>query len=193
MGRPKQFERKVAVERAMRVFAAKGFAGSSMNDLLGAIGIGRQSLYDEFGSKKDLYLEALARFHRERLAVHIARLKLVTTPLVAIETFLLGMVEDSQATPENGFLAVGAIIDFCNADTQVAKARAEGEVVLRQHLVARLKEAKDRGDIWRRVDCEFAACFIEIVTHGLQIAARSGASQADLKGMVQLAVHGVMR
>lgn len=59
MVRPREFDRGEALQRAMRVFWAKGFAATSTDDLVQAMGIGRQSLYNAFGDKKRLYLEAL--------------------------------------------------------------------------------------------------------------------------------------
>ena len=49
MVRPKEFDRDAAVERAMSVFWSKGYASTSTDDLLQAMQIGRQSMYDTFG------------------------------------------------------------------------------------------------------------------------------------------------
>ena len=45
----------------MGVFRARGHDGASMTELTRAMQIGKQSLYDTFGDKWRLYLEALAR------------------------------------------------------------------------------------------------------------------------------------
>ncbi|MEA2965178.1 MAG: TetR/AcrR family transcriptional regulator, transcriptional repressor for nem operon, partial [Alphaproteobacteria bacterium] len=60
MARPREFDRDEALERAMSVFWSKGFAATSTSDLVEAMQIGRQSMYDSFGDKRALYLEALA-------------------------------------------------------------------------------------------------------------------------------------
>jgi len=54
MVRPKEFDRDAAVERAMSVFWSKGYAATSTDDLLQAMRIGRQSMYDTFGDKRRL-------------------------------------------------------------------------------------------------------------------------------------------
>jgi TetR/AcrR family transcriptional repressor of nem operon len=59
MARPREFDREEALERATGVFWAKGYASTSTDDLLTAMGIGRQSLYNAFQDKRALYLEAL--------------------------------------------------------------------------------------------------------------------------------------
>lgn len=62
MGRPREFELDEALERAMRVFWAKGYDGASLDDLLAAMEIGRGSLYKAFGDKRSLYLATLQHY-----------------------------------------------------------------------------------------------------------------------------------
>ena len=66
MVRPKE-DRDAAVATAMSVFWAKGYAATSTDDLLRAMTIGRQSMYDTFGDKRRLYVEALERYSRRGL------------------------------------------------------------------------------------------------------------------------------
>ena len=58
LGRPKEFDRREALEKAMEAFWAKGYEGTSVSDLLEAMGIHRGSMYDTFGDKRSLFLEA---------------------------------------------------------------------------------------------------------------------------------------
>jgi AcrR family transcriptional regulator len=61
-GGPRTFDRDQAVETAMRLFWRHGYEGVSLNDLTSAIGIAPPSLYAAFGSKAQLYREALDRY-----------------------------------------------------------------------------------------------------------------------------------
>ncbi|MFI0979702.1 TetR/AcrR family transcriptional regulator [Streptomyces sp. NPDC021093] len=62
MARPKQFDPEAAVVHAMEVFWRKGYAATTPQDLVDALGIGKGSLYNAFGSKHDLFLLALRRY-----------------------------------------------------------------------------------------------------------------------------------
>lgn len=64
MARPREFDIDDALERAMHVFWAKGYQGSSLNDLLDAMGIARGSLYKAFKDKHSIYLQALDYYDR---------------------------------------------------------------------------------------------------------------------------------
>src|SRR5260370_24970957 len=85
MARPKEFDRDVAVARAMSVFWSKGYAATSTDDLLQAMKIGRQSLYDTFGDKRRLFVEALERYQRESIARPLQRLRSTASPPARIE------------------------------------------------------------------------------------------------------------
>ena len=59
-GRPRAFYRQKALAAAMDVFWERGYEGTTLADLTGAMGINRPSLYGTFGNKEALFAEALA-------------------------------------------------------------------------------------------------------------------------------------
>src|SRR6266446_4310299 len=125
MARPKEFDRGIAVERAMSVFWSKGYAATSTDDLLQAMKIGRQSMYDTFGDKRRLYVEALERYQLESVAGHIKRLRSIASPLAGIEALLIGVISSNRATREKGCMGVGAICEFGSADAELAELRVK--------------------------------------------------------------------
>jgi TetR/AcrR family transcriptional repressor of nem operon len=62
MARHKEFDRDEALHKAMEVFWSRGYEAASIEDLVKQMGINRQSLYDTFGDKHTLYLQALDRY-----------------------------------------------------------------------------------------------------------------------------------
>src|SRR6476660_9330183 len=67
-GRPRAFDPETALERAMRVFWAKGYEGASLSDLTRAMRINRPSLYAAFGNKEELFRKVLDRYVNGPLA-----------------------------------------------------------------------------------------------------------------------------
>ncbi|MEH3075969.1 MAG: TetR family transcriptional regulator [Quadrisphaera sp.] len=61
MARPRSFDEAVVVDAATRCFTDLGYAATSVDDLVSATGLHRGSLYGAFGSKRGLFLAALAR------------------------------------------------------------------------------------------------------------------------------------
>ena len=62
MARTREFCPSEALDKAMRVFWAKGYFGTSIEDLVAATGVSRYGLYGEFGGKNGLFLAALAHY-----------------------------------------------------------------------------------------------------------------------------------
>jgi AcrR family transcriptional regulator len=188
MARPKEFDRDVAVERAMSVFWSKGYAATSTDELLQAMKIGRQSMYDTFGDKRRLYVEALERYQLERVAGHIKRLRSIASPLAGIEALLIGVIPSDRATREKGCMGIGAICEFGNADTELAELRVKSAGMLHKALVERLQDAQGAGEIGATVDVERAARFVETTMLGLQVAAKAGESARSLRDMAAFAI-----
>jgi len=75
MARPKAFDTDEALDAAVAVFRDHGYEGSSASMLVGAMGIGRQSLYDSFGDKWQLYCAALRRYTTTEVQAHLQTLR----------------------------------------------------------------------------------------------------------------------
>src|SRR5258707_14282713 len=127
MARPKEFDRDAAVERAMSVFWLKGYAATSTDDLLRAMKIGRQSMYDTFGDKRRLYIEALERYQKESVAGHINRLRSTASPLAGIEALVVGMIPSDRTARETGCMGVGPTSEFGNGDTELTRLRTKSD------------------------------------------------------------------
>ncbi|OKH17284.1 TetR/AcrR family transcriptional regulator [[Limnothrix rosea] IAM M-220] len=61
-GRKLTFKREVVLDKAMALFWEKGYPATGLTELLECMGIKRQSLYNTFGNKHGLFLEAIAHY-----------------------------------------------------------------------------------------------------------------------------------
>lgn len=188
MARPREFDREIALERATEVFWSKGYASTSTEDLLAAMKIGRQSLYNAFGDKRALYLEALERYQRGTNAGHLHRLKAPASALAGIEALLLGLIAPGEGQRAMGCMGVNAVGEFGAADSALVELRAKMAPVLFAGLVERLREGQVGGEIDPTMNTEEAARFIQMTMTGLQLAARGGASADALRSLAQFAV-----
>src|SRR5579862_8624212 len=100
MARPKQLDREKALDAAKRVFWKRGYAATSADDLIKEMGIARQSLYDVFGSKRELYLEALRSYNTGNVGALIQILREEKSPREALRLILLAPAFVSQEERE---------------------------------------------------------------------------------------------
>jgi len=68
MARPKQFDPDQAVETAMDLFWTRGYHGATPAGIVAALGLGKGSVYNAFGSKGGLFEAALRRYGEMRIA-----------------------------------------------------------------------------------------------------------------------------
>ena len=191
MARPREFDRESALQKAMELFWARGYAATSTEDLLDAMGIGRQSLYNAFGDKRRIYLEAIATYAARTTSAHLKRLNDPRSPVRGIRDLLSGLVVDDDAQRAMGCLGVSSVGEFGITDPELAALRATGAPLIFARLVERLREGQEKGEIDPAVDLQNAAAFIQMTMNGLQVAARGGASAADLRRMANFAVDRI--
>ena len=181
MVRPREFDRDEVLERALRVFWEKGYAATSTDDLLSAMQIGRQSLYNAFGDKRKLYVEALERYQSESVSGHIARLTTPASALAGIEALLLGVIAVNPAERVLGCMGVNAICEFGAADPELVGLREKAGATLHRQVVARIREGQDAGEIAPALDAREAANFVLTTMYGIQLGARAGAKPQALR------------
>src|ERR1700722_16984595 len=147
MARPREFDTDLALARAMSLFWAKGYAGASMDDLLGAMQIGRQSLYAAFGDKRRLYVQALEQYQRESVDGHLARLRSGASPMAGVEALMIGLISTDDAERRLGCMGVGSVAEFGTTDAKLVELRARSGAVLFEALKQRLDAAQAAGEI----------------------------------------------
>ncbi|MEV4107461.1 TetR/AcrR family transcriptional regulator [Nonomuraea sp. NPDC049695] len=122
MGRPKQFDPDVAVEQAMDVFWRKGYGGTTPQDLVDALGIGKGSLYNTFGSKHALFEAALSRYRDGQAAALIELLGESGPAKDRLRRALRLVAEMDLADPDRrGCLAVNTAAELGQADESAAQ------------------------------------------------------------------------
>jgi AcrR family transcriptional regulator len=188
MVRPREFDRDQALDRAMRVFWAKGYASTSTEDLLAAMKIGRQSLYNAFGDKRKLYLEALERYQRASNAGHLERLNGSASPLEGVETLLVGLIAEDDSERALGCMGVGAVGEFGAADPELVMLRSKVGSALFKRLNERIREGQTRGEIDPSISAREAAAFVQMTMQGIQLGARAGGDARSLRALARFAI-----
>jgi AcrR family transcriptional regulator len=183
MARPKSFDLDTALQRAITLFREKGYAGASTEDLLGAMGIGRQSMYDTFGDKRGLFLAALERYIADSVGEFIRDLEAGRTPLTGLDAALKAFARRAGTSGE-GCMGVTATFEFGRSDPEVAalsdaSARAQLMSIERQ-----LRSAITAGEVSPNLDIKSAAAFVATCLSGIRVAARGG---ADVKALQKTA------
>ena len=130
LGRPRAFDTEKALDRALKVFWAKGYEGASLSDLTEAMGINRPSLYAAFGNKEELFRKVVDRYVEGPTNYITEALKAPTAREVA-ERILRGVIEQLSRSPDAGRMSVGAKRPCLRGRSAVGAGGAGGAACLR--------------------------------------------------------------
>ncbi|MNR77859.1 HTH-type transcriptional repressor ComR [compost metagenome] len=191
MARPKEFEREVALKAAVQVFADHGFGGTSTETLLRAMGISRQSMYDTFGDKRKLYLEALQFYVVDSISGQMRVLNTGATPFKGLLSFMDYAVAQAIIDPEPKCLGVAAVCEFGRSDHEISMITEMAQKALLSALERRISEAKAEGEIAASLDAKAIAVFLLANITGIKVAARAGAPAQTLRDIATLALRNL--
>ncbi|WFF78326.1 TetR/AcrR family transcriptional regulator [Delftia tsuruhatensis] len=188
-GRPREFDRDQALERAMLAFWRRGYEGTSMADLVQALGIASARIYAAFGSKQDLFREAVQRY--EAGDGGFADRAMAQEPHV--RDALARVLRDAVATYTDdahplGCMVVTAATNCAEENEAVAAWLAEHRRLRTQSLIDRLQRALDEGELRAGTDVQALGDFYATQLHGISVQARDGVPRQRLLAAVQTAL-----
>lgn len=188
-GRPREFDVEKALDRALAVFWRKGYEGASLPELTRAMGINRPSLYAAFGNKEALFRKVLDRY-AEGPAAYVTEALAEPTARAAAERLLGGAVDllTGPRGPRGCLLVHGALACGEAAESvrrELAARRAAGEAAIRR----RFERARAAGDLPPDACPADLARYVATVLRGMAVEAASGASRAELRRVVELAMR----
>jgi AcrR family transcriptional regulator len=184
-GRPRGFDRDAALHQAMDVFWARGYEGTSLGDLTAAMGIASPSLYAAFGSKEQLFHEAVELYGTLQGSMTARALSGQPTSRAAVEALLRDNAA-AYTSPGNprGCMVVLAATNVTPANQGVADFLAEQRRNGRAEVLARLERGVAEGDLPPETDVAALSAYVSTVLHGLSFEARDGLSCDALNAIV---------
>ena len=186
MARALEFDYDKAIDKATRVFWKKGYSGTSLRDLLKAMGIGEGSFYNTLKSKNQLYLECLKRYND---TVGRRRGEALFSPSSAKEgeglfRSLLDDLDDPR-TPRVCLLARSVSSDVL-AERDLQKFVRKDMAAFVGAFSNRLRSAKDTGELPSEFDAEGVAQIIATYLQGLFRTALLSYDRSQLERQVDL-------
>ncbi len=173
----------------MLAFWRRGYEGTSMADLVQALGIASARIYAAFGSKQDLFREAVQRY--EAGDGGFADRAMAQEPRV--RDALARVLRDAVATYTDdahplGCMVVTAATNCAEENEAVAAWLAEHRRQRTQSLIDRLQRALDEGELRAGTDVQALGDFYATQLHGISVQARDGVPRQRLLAAVQTAL-----
>ena len=176
MARVREFDPEEALENALALFWRKGYAETTMRDLVAYTGVAHAGLYSAFGSKHALFKAALLHHRNTTMTWLLRDLEAPEAGREAVEQFfetLLAIIKSGDF--ENGCFMLNTALAFGGEDEDImANVHAHLEQMV-QAFRGALARARERGEVRADLDAEATAEFLVSVFNGTAAFARARA------------------
>ena len=180
MARTKQFDPDAALQKALELFWERGYAATSMADLVDHLGIARASIYATFGGKHELYLKAHERYVQSRDPNIVERLSQPGPVLPAVRA-LVNAYAEASIEDRRGCLVVNSAVELAGRDPHTARRVAASWDTLETALTSALIRARAQGALPAGKDPRALARFLLVLLQGMRVLGRTGPDPARLR------------
>ena len=186
MVRTRTFDPAEALSATVDLFASKGFAETSMEDVVKKTGVSRYGLYGTFGNKRELFEQALEVYAEqmgkrsfERLAEPGARLEHIR------RVFTERIADMCGDCDSKGCLFIHTAMELAPQDEDIRAVLKKFMTRMSKAFAHGLKSAIEAGEINRDIDVRSTAEMLTSTMFGLVVLARSGFPKETLDRIVE--------
>lgn len=180
MARPREFDEGVVLRQAMELFWEQGYQATSLDDLVTHLGIGRASLYAAFGSKHELFLDALDLYIRDRADRIGAALSAPGPVLPAVKQVIAGFLSRASDPDLPGCMVVNTATELVTTDAAAAERVRQTWQRLEDALSEALTRAQQQQELAADADPQSLAAFLVVFIQGLLVVGRGDPGSARL-------------
>ena len=174
MARTKDFDESEVLAKAVKLFWLKGYNGTSMQELVDALGISRSSLYDTYVDKHTLYLKAL-EFYQKNAQQQISDI-VSNTPSAknAIKRLLEfvtdGLLSDKQ---HKGCFMLNAEVEVAAQDAEVMDIVCRNDRQIEAALHELIQKGQKNKEISNKKNAKMLTRFFVNTIKGIRVSAKS--------------------
>ncbi|MGL9623828.1 TetR/AcrR family transcriptional regulator [Bradyrhizobium sp. U531] len=189
--RPREFDHDEVLRIAFDQFWRKGVRGTSLSDIARDAGVQRGSLYNAFGSKEALFLQAYERYAGDYLAALQKALGTGTLRKRLTSFFDLTIGNFRSGTPPRGCPTTRGLMELGAAEGEGLDEDArEAFASLIARITALVQDTLSAGAARGEFDGNAAAAALHIitVTRGLAVLERAFGDEPQLR---KIAAHTI--
>ena len=188
VGRPRAFDREIALDAALKVFWANGYEAASLAILGDAMGLTPPQIYSAYKDKENLFRLALDKYFSHEIEFVDEALKSPGTAKESISRLLLGAAKfyTREGYPRGCMTVTGALVAPADSKDIVEMLRDSRKMV-EQRITERIKQ--DKSELPKGTDIPELARFLSGVLFGMSVHARDGKSEKELKSYAEMALR----
>lgn len=184
----KNFDTQETLEKAMQAFWVRGYAATSIQDLVDCTGVNRASLYATYGDKRAMFLAALRLYDKDVRRARLSALERLG-PRRAIEKLFRDFIERSQTDRIcRGCFLTNTALELAAHDAEVRHIVAESQADIEAFFRRVLTKGQAQGQFRPEIDATIAARGLLASVLGFLVLLRSRPDPEVLNSVGQDAV-----
>jgi len=184
----KQYDETDVLERAMEAFWSRGFAATSINDLVAATGINRGSLYAAYTDKRSLFISALGHYDKLYRQDFLDTLEREHPPREAILSAFRNVAAGSDnGRNRKGCLLVNTALEVSPHDPEIGRLVARGLRGAEDFFKSMLDAAQREGTVRKDISSTQTAQVLFSLFLGMRVITRSGPDKSLMNTIIQQA------
>ena len=185
-GRPSIFDHERVVEKAQSVFWRKGFAATSLDDLLKATEMGSGSFYNTFkGGKKELFSKAIQQRRQAFMDFQVI-LKNSASPITEIRKFFLSLAIADEQEHLKGCIISNTVVEMTFLDEELEHEAVGILKEVEKMFAGAIKKGQESGEIRNQDAPDLLARYLITVWNGLNVTRRMYPNKQALQKLIEM-------
>lgn len=190
VGRPREFDIEQALAKATEQFWAYGYEATSLQDLLRVTGLSKSSLYQTFGSKRELFLKCIDHYQQQKQNEFLTSLQTYPTALEFIQALLDGILLEAKTNaPRKGCLVSNTCNEVCIHDPEINKAILGAINKIDTVMHKAITNGKKDGSIKSKLNTNDLVSFLMANLNGLRTMIKAGAQEKNLSPVKEIILN----
>ena len=191
MPRAKEFDESEVLGRAIELFRARGFKDTSFSDLTAELGVSRQSLYDTYGDKEELFLTALKRYMDTGVDCVRRHLEDPAPVRKVLGSIFENLISQHCSNGSHGCLVANTMVELSPNPTAARAIALKQARTIEGLFASRLSAAQRAGDLGPDKDPTALARFFYHTILGVAVASRALDDREALRQTARLALQAL--
>lgn len=188
-GRPRGFDREMALNTALNIFWQQGYEPASVAELCEKMGINPPSLYSTFGNKAALFMEAVRHYENTYWVEPAKRFMAEKNIYAAVENFFNESAEILLSpTRPCGCMVVLAAVNISENEQEIISFIRGLRMATKKMFADRLRIAIKDGQIPADTDVPALAGALNTLLEGMSLQAKDEIFLSELKAIASHAI-----
>jgi TetR/AcrR family transcriptional repressor of nem operon len=192
IGRPKSFDQQVALQAATDLFWRRGYAATSLDDLLGVMSLSKSSFYAEFNSKEALYRACLKNYQK-MVVFHLDQVRSGASSLRSfLDAIFQEAIDDATSGDPKGCLIVNSAVEFGQHKAQFTEDVRVALEAVQKAFESAIQIAVRNGEYATTSSPKLLAKAITTLMSGVRTMIKGGMPTKDAKAVTQKVLDSIL-